>query len=98
MESQPGVGTFLHSESCSIGIAASIPMTLSWAWVQATVNDLVEVCVNNPLTAAIGGRAYYGRQNPVDIGGGMGGGWEKGEEVQKRRHCVECSSSESFHA
>jgi len=85
VELQPGVGTFLHSESCSIGIAASIPMTLSWARVQAAVNDLVEVCVNNPLTTAVGGRAYYGRQNPVDSGGGMGVG---GRKLKKPRRDV----------
>lgn len=67
-----GVETFLHSESCSIGISAAIPTPPSWARIQAAVNDLVEICVNNPLATALGGRAHYGRQDPVDIGGGIG--------------------------
>lgn len=85
VEVQPGVGTFLHSESCSIGISASIPMTLSWARIRAAVDDLVEICVNNPLTTAIGGRAYYGHQDPIDIGGGIGVG---GRRAKKSRRDV----------
>lgn len=87
VELRPGVGTFLHSESCSIGISGSIPMTLSWARVQAAVNDLVEVCVNDPLATAVSGRPSKPRRHRR----WDGWGWEKDEEVQERRHCVECS-------
>lgn len=66
---QPGESKFLHSESCSIGISSRIPTTLTWENIKAVVNSLVEICVNNPRTTAVGGRAYYSDGESSDIGG-----------------------------
>ena len=66
---QPGEPKFLHSESCSIGISSRIPVTLTWERIKAAVNDLVEICVNDPRITAVGGRAYYSDRKPGSIGG-----------------------------
>ena len=66
---QPGEPTFLHSGSCSIGISSLMPLTLTWDRVKAAINEVIEVCVNAPLTIATGGRVYYSHQDPSDISG-----------------------------
>ena len=43
-------------------------MTLTWERIKAAVNNLVEICVNNPRTTAVGGRAYYSDRKSSDIG------------------------------
>jgi len=68
---QAGEARFLHAGTCSIGISVSAPSVLSWDQINAALNDLIEICVNNPLAKAVGGRAYYGAQEQVlyNIGG-----------------------------
>ncbi|MCJ1231553.1 hypothetical protein MMC12_008230 [Toensbergia leucococca] len=66
---EPGIVNFLHADTCSIGISASASLTMTWQQIIAAVNGLIEICVNNPLATAVGGRAYYEPQSPSDIGG-----------------------------
>ncbi|CAF9915293.1 MAG: hypothetical protein HETSPECPRED_002352 [Heterodermia speciosa] len=78
LQISPEEPTFLHSASCSIGISSLVPMRLTWSRIEAAINDLIEICVNHPLTA-VGGRAYYGQQQSIDIGG-----WSSKDELRKR--------------
>lgn len=64
-----GTTKFFAADTCSIGISALTSVTLTWKQVLAAVEDLIEICVNNPLATAVGGRAFYGRQALSDIGG-----------------------------
>lgn len=68
---QAGEARFLHAGTCSIGISVSAPSLLSWDQIKAALNDLIEICVNNPLAKAVGGRAYFGAQERVlyNVGG-----------------------------
>jgi len=68
---QAGEARFLHAGTCSIGISVSAPSLLSWDQIKAALNDLIEICVNNPLAKAVGGRAYHGAQDRVlyNVGG-----------------------------
>ncbi|MCJ1258687.1 hypothetical protein MMC24_006520 [Lignoscripta atroalba] len=69
---RPGVVDFLHSGSCNVAISASAPMVLSWAQIKAALDELVELCVNNPVATAVGGKAFYGAQSSIDLD--LGGG------------------------
>ncbi|KAL9119695.1 MAG: hypothetical protein Q9187_003748 [Circinaria calcarea] len=64
-----GTTKFFAADTCSIGISASTSVTLTWKQVLAAVEDLIEICVNNPLATAVGGRAFYGHQALSNIGG-----------------------------
>ena len=65
---RPEEVTFLHSNTCFLAISASIPTVLTWAQIRAALTTLVNTCVENPVSPARGGRAYYGKQ-PVQISG-----------------------------
>ena len=65
---QAGTVRFFDADTCSIGIFALASVTLTWQQVLAALDDLVEICVNNPLGTAVGGRAFNGRQAAIDIG------------------------------
>lgn len=45
---------------------------------------LIEICVNNPFRTAVRGRAFYGRQAPIDIGG-RGRNRKKGSQYRPAR-------------
>lgn len=66
-----GEARFLHAGTCSIGISVSAPALISWDQIKAALNDLIEICVNNPLAIAVGGRAYHGAQEKLlyNVGG-----------------------------
>ncbi|KAL8832131.1 MAG: hypothetical protein Q9191_000453 [Dirinaria sp. TL-2023a] len=65
---EPGLTKFLHSETCNIGITVSESTTVTWKQIKSAVNEIIEICVNNPLRKAVGGRAYYGDQALFKIG------------------------------
>lgn len=58
---QAGEARFLHAGSCSIGISASAPLVISWDQIKSALNNLIEICVNDPLAKAVGGRAFFGK-------------------------------------
>ena len=64
---QPGLSKFLHSQTCNIGISVSRSTSVTWRQIKAAVDTIIEACVNNPLTSATGGRAFYGHQNGFNI-------------------------------
>lgn len=64
---QPGPAKFLHSQTCNIGISVSRSTSVTWRQIKAAVDTIIEACVNNPLTSATGGRAFYGHQNGFNI-------------------------------
>ena len=66
---QAGEAKFLHAGTCSIGISVSAPLVLSWDQIKAGLNELIEICVNNPLAKGVGGRAYYGEEVLYNVGG-----------------------------
>ena len=65
---QPGLTKFLHSQTCNVGISVSRSTSVTWRQIKAAVDEIIEVCVNNPLTLATGGRAFYGPQTGFNIG------------------------------
>ena len=68
---EAGETTFLHAGTCSVGISTSVSTVLLWDQIKRALNDLVEICVNNPLVIGVGGRAFYGKptQKLYNIGG-----------------------------
>ena len=65
---EPGLNKFLHTETCNIGISVSKSTTVTWGQIKSAVNEIIEICVNNPLRKAVGGRAYSGDQALFNIG------------------------------
>ena len=55
-----------HSESCHLAISASVAITLTWAQVQAALDTLMNMCIQHPLQASVGGKAYYGPESQLD--------------------------------
>ena len=82
---EDGITKFLHVDTCNIGISASSAVILTWQQLTAAINGLVEICVNNPLITAIGGRAYHGDQDAADIGGPAYGIQDAANVVGRRR-------------
>lgn len=74
---EPGVAKFLNGGTCTLAISASKTLLITRDQVAAALNDLVQICVGNPLAKAIGGRAFYGGKSGIDLGDG-------GEETRKR--------------
>lgn len=50
------------SGTCTLALSAATPTTISWAHVLAAFTTLNNLCVQNPIHTAKGGRAYYGQQ------------------------------------
>ena len=60
----PDSTTFWHHNTCYLAISVSISLTLTWAQIRAAVATLMNICVQNPLQPARGGRAFY-HQTPI---------------------------------
>ena len=69
---EPGNITFINSVTCNVAISAAEPIVLSWEQIKITLDTLINVCVSNPFSASVGGRAFYGVQSPLKIGGRKG--------------------------
>ena len=49
-----------HSkDNCNLEVSSSIPLGITWAQIRWALEMLINVCVMNPLTSPVGGRAYY---------------------------------------
>ncbi|MCJ1228496.1 hypothetical protein MMC12_005157 [Toensbergia leucococca] len=59
-EVRPGDVKFLSSNTCVLAISAAIPLVLTWAQVQIALSALMSICIQHPLQASQGGRAYFG--------------------------------------
>lgn len=81
----PETPTFLHSNMCYLAISAATSIVLTWAQIRTAVSTLMNVCVENPLKAAQGGKAYYtaspappihgrgGKKRRAQVDGGLNG-------------------------
>ena len=67
---EPGVARFLNGGTCTVAISAAKALIITRDQVAATLNDLIQICVGNPLAKAIGGRAFYGGNPGIDLGDG----------------------------
>ncbi|MCJ1486531.1 hypothetical protein MMC06_006708 [Schaereria dolodes] len=56
----------LSYQSCHLAISASVAITLTWAQVQAALDTLMNMCIQHPLQASVGGKAYYGPESQLD--------------------------------
>lgn len=65
---EPDLTRFLHSEACNIGISVSKSTFITWKQIKSAVDEIIEICVNNTLRKAVGGRASYGHQALLNIG------------------------------
>ena len=74
---EPGVAKFLNVGTCTLAIAASKILVITRDQIAAALNDLVQICIGNPLAKAIGGRAFYGGKSEIDLG-------DSGEKTRKR--------------
>ncbi|MCJ1233974.1 hypothetical protein MMC14_001932 [Varicellaria rhodocarpa] len=62
----PGKGVFLHQNTCTLAITASLALTLTWAQIQTALSALLGLCVANPSQdTPQGGRAYYSPPAPA---------------------------------
>ena len=59
---QPGVPKFYSQGTCALGVSSPVATTITWAHLLAAFNTLNTLCVQNPIKAVKGGRAYYGQQ------------------------------------
>ena len=73
---QPGKDISLKSGTCGIVISALVVVVLQWEQITTAVNELIEICVNNPTSTSLGGKAFWGSQSPVSLGG-SGGKWKR---------------------
>lgn len=46
-------------ETCYLAISATANVVLTWSQIRAAMSTLFNTCVQHPLQAARGGRAYY---------------------------------------
>ena len=74
---EPGLAQFLNDGTCTVAISASKALVITRDQVSAALNDLIQMCVGNPLAKAIGGRAFHGGKSGIDLGGGS-------QETRKR--------------
>ena len=65
----PEAPTFLQSNTCYLAVSAATSIVLTWAQIRTAVSTLMNVCVENPLKAAQGGRAYYAASSAPQIHG-----------------------------
>ncbi|MCJ1227305.1 hypothetical protein MMC12_003960 [Toensbergia leucococca] len=49
-------------KSCYLGVSSTIATVLTWQQIQAALDTLMSICVQNPVHSSIGGRAFYGTQ------------------------------------
>lgn len=54
--------TILIKGTCTLAISSPRAITITWAHILAAFSTLNNLCVQNPISAAKGGRAYYGQQ------------------------------------
>ena len=66
---QPGKDISLKSGTCGIVISALVAVVLQWEQIRTAVDELIEICVNNPTSTSLGGMAFWGSQVPVNLGG-----------------------------
>ena len=67
----PGEVSFFHSSTCNIAIAAMTTIVVTWEQITTAVKELIEICVNSPVSSSIGGRAFAGIQSALSIGRGQ---------------------------
>lgn len=48
--------------TCTLGISSTVATSITWALLLAAFDTLLNLCVQNPIQSAKGGRAYYGQQ------------------------------------
>ena len=70
---QPGKDISLKSGTCGVVVSALVAVVLQWEQIKAAVNELIEICVNNPNSASIGGKAFWGPQEIPSLLSGNGG-------------------------
>ena len=51
-----------HLGTCALGISSPVATSITWAHILAAFATLNNLCVQNPIQAVKGGRAYYGQQ------------------------------------
>lgn len=81
---QPGFTKFFHSQTCNIGISMLVSTTVTWKQIKSAVNEIIEVCVNNPLKSATGGSSFLRTSEPVQ----HRNCWEKKETRHRLLECV----------
>ena len=59
---KPNMPNIYTSGTCALGISSRITTSISWAHLLAAFETLNNLCVQNPINEAQGGRAYYGTQ------------------------------------
>ena len=57
------VPNFYTQGTCAFGVSSPIATTLTWAHILAAFGTLNNLCVQNPIKAVKGGRAFYGQQS-----------------------------------
>ena len=60
----PQSPTFLHQNTCFLAISSTSSIILTWTQIQTAVEALVNICIQAPVEAASGGRAFY-EQTPA---------------------------------
>ncbi|CAF9908203.1 MAG: hypothetical protein ALECFALPRED_004349 [Alectoria fallacina] len=60
-----GVVKFLSSGTCQVAITAATTITLNWRQIRTALDTLFNICVNPPIYAGTGGKAYFGPQPVV---------------------------------
>ena len=48
-----------HTDTCKVTIDSTNVITLTWAQLKAALEMLINLCVENPISSSLGGRAYY---------------------------------------
>ena len=62
---------FLHSNTCYLALSAAVAIVVSWDQIYTALATLLNICVQHPVEASRGGRAYFGPQ-PRQRSGGRG--------------------------
>ena len=62
---ESGSATFLNSQTCVLAISASVTTTISWQQIREALDMLINVCVGNPTSPSVGGRAYLGVEDAL---------------------------------
>ena len=79
----PGQPKIYTQGTCALGISTAIPTTITWAHILAAFETLNTLCVQNPLKAVKGGRAFFGQQHQQQGVTAGGSGWMGGRRRTK---------------
>ena len=62
--------------TCTLGLSSNTSTQITWAHILTAFNTLNNLCVQNPIRAVKGGRAYYGQQAVSS--------WINGKKVKRK--------------